>query len=165
MGTDNRPKTVEYLTAEIFQPSCGAAQCHSTFAGNDTDVFDTVIGVRSSLVDNNLVRPHEETPNQEVDLIIWITQTDPFGRGIGRMPYDAPLPVADVKLLEDWIDAGAPGAQCNPNHFGGLTCNGDIVSHCDENWNLSTPVMDCSKAQTCGPSKNLQCACLNGSCQ
>jgi hypothetical protein len=160
MGTDNRPKTVEYVTEAIFQPTCGAAQCHSTFAGNDHDVFDTVIGVRSSLVNNGLVeldvsRNDRDDPSS-ANLIIWITQIDPFGLGIGRMPYDAPMPAADVELLENWIQAGARGAQCNPAFNAGLACDSNTVVHCDESWNFSTPVVDCTTSNQ---------ACLNGACK
>jgi hypothetical protein len=159
MGTDNRPKTVEYVTEAIFAPTCGAAQCHSTFAGNDHDVFDTVIGVRSSLVNNGLIEL-DSTKNDRLDpgganVIIWITQIDPFGLGIGRMPYDAPMPVQDVELLESWIKNGARGAQCNPDSTGGFACDNNSVVRCDAEWNFSTPMIDCA---TVGKS------CLSGAC-
>ena len=159
MSADNRPKTVEYVTEAILAPTCGAAECHSTFSGNDHDVFDTVIGTRSSLVNNNLI---ELDSNQDdrldpsnASLIVWVTQIDPFRRGIGRMPYDHPMAFEDVKFLEDWIAAGARGAQCNPGLNTGLACDGDKVVACDSSWNFGTPMTDC---------KAMAKSCINGGC-
>src|SRR4051812_17693518 len=98
-----RPLELDYLTQAVFEPSCGAAQCHSTFRQSATNVFDTPEGTRASLVNNQLVSlgpdsdtydPHNPTKSL---LIQWITETDPQGLGIGRMPFDAPLPNRDVK--------------------------------------------------------------------
>src|SRR5690242_19196430 len=91
--TDDRPLTVEYVTGAVLGPTCGGAQCHSTFAANQTDIFDTVEGARSSLVRNGLIRfdskPHYDPGDaRNADLIQWITETDPKGLGIGRMPWD-----------------------------------------------------------------------------
>lgn len=158
-----RPLDVKYLTVQIFEPTCGAAQCHSTFKQSATNVFDTLDGVRSSLVNNGLVRtdPLKYDPDApaDADLIHWITDTDPFNAGKGRMPYDAPMPNHDVELLLDWIKAKAPGAQCNPGDFGGKTCTLDasgrtISADCSADWNV-----DLSTAIPC----NL--GCTAGVCQ
>ena len=121
--TDDRPRTIEYVTEAILAPNCGDAQCHSTFRQSRGDVFDTVEGARESLIRNGLIvfdYPPPPTPGYDPDhpenaqLIQWITQTDPLGLGIGRMPYDHPIPNEDVTFLEEYIRESAPGAQCDP---------------------------------------------------
>ncbi len=153
-GVDNRAKTVEYVTESILAPTCGAAQCHSTFAGNIGDIFDTVKGARASLVNTGLISfdsaQYDPANPANANLIIWITQTDPFSLGVGRMPYDAPMPAEDVRFLEEWIAAGATGAQCDPANE--LSCNGTLVVKCQADWNFGPVVDDCaahSPAQGC----------------
>jgi hypothetical protein len=147
---DQRPTTVQYATEAILAPTCGAAQCHSTFKQARGDVFDTVEGARHSLVDNGLIqldsRNYSKTDPTKVDfttepLIVWITQTDPFRRGIGRMPYDAPMPNADIDYLKRYIQAGAPGAACNPT-LGNACKNTDLVT-CTADWSFGTLVHAC----------------------
>jgi len=158
-----RPLELPYLTQAVFAPTCGATQCHSTFKQAATNVFDTPEGTRASLVNNALVRndPAKFDPDdaRNADLIVWITQTDPFGAGIGRMPLDAPMPNRDVKLLIEWIEEGAPGAQCNPELDDGKSCTIDaagrnVVADCTADWNL-----DMSTAVPCTN------ACIAGQCQ
>jgi len=146
--TDDRPLTVEYVTAGVLTPTCGAAQCHSTFSQNQSDVFDTVEGARSSLIRNGLVRfdsalRYDPANPVNSDLIQWITQIDPLGRGIGRMPWDAPMPNEDIVYLEKWIQAGAPGAQCDPQANGGMACNDKTVVTCNSDWTFGAQVMTC----------------------
>ncbi|HEY5951458.1 MAG TPA: hypothetical protein VIV40_38455 [Kofleriaceae bacterium] len=146
--TDDRPLELDYLTQAIFAPTCGATQCHSSFTQARNVVLDTPEAVRSSLLDNGLIRFDStsydpDSPNQ-ADLITWITDTDPFGLGIGRMPYDAPMPNKDVLLLKEWIAAQAPGAQCNPDVGGGMACNNKEVVQCNADWTFGTRVQLCS---------------------
>ena len=155
---DDRPLTVQYVTAAVLGPTCGAAQCHSTFAANDADIFDTVEGTRSSLVRNGLVRldslPQYDPSNPGgADLITWVTQIDPFGLGIGRMPWDAPMPNEDISYLEKWIAAGAPGAQCDPGANGGMACNNKDLVQCKSDWNFGPTIMTC-------PNNCVSGACL-----
>ena len=157
-SNDDRPLTIEYVTAGVLAPTCGAAQCHSTFAANDLDIFDTVVGARSSIVRNGLVRldslPQYDPANPgKSALIIWITQTDPFGLGIGRMPWDAPMPNADIAYLERWIAAGAPGAQCDPGANGKRACNNKDLVQCNDDWSFGAKIMTC-------PNN-----CIGGACQ
>jgi hypothetical protein len=145
---DDRPLTVEYLTAAVLQPSCGAAQCHSTFAANQTLIFDTVGGTRSSLIKEGLIRfdsklRYDPANPVQADLIQWVTQTDPLNKGIGRMPWDAPMANEDILYLEQYIQASAPGAQCDPGANGGLACNNRTVVGCRSDWNFGAPVMTC----------------------
>src|SRR4051812_27363619 len=92
---DYRPLELNYLTTAIFEPTCGAAQCHSSFKQSANDVFHTPEGVRAPTVNRGLIRldPPQYDPDApaDADLIHWITDTDPFLRGIGRMPFDAPM--------------------------------------------------------------------------
>ena len=153
--TDNRPLTVQAVTAMVLAPTCAAATCHSQFANNFGDVFDTVESTRSSLIDNGLIlfdSPSYDPANPgNSQLIIWLTQNDPFGRGIGRMPWDAPMPNEDIQYLENWIAAGAPGAQCDPAR--GMACNDKQLVKCNSDWNFGATVMTC-------PNQ-----CISGACQ
>lgn len=165
-----RPYDVPYLTSQIFAPSCGQTQCHSSIKAAGDLVFDNPDSVRESLLKPSpytLLQYHGEqhdpsrldgkTPN----LITWITEIDPFGEGIGRMPFDMPLAEADIELLEVWISAprevvdpdsgrtfmlggGGVGAQCNPNLFDGRACQLNNVHRCDDNWNFAEVVEECS---------------------
>lgn len=144
---DDRPLTIQYVTEGVLAPTCGGAECHSAFSSQRGDVFDTVEAARRSLVDNGLVSfdsvQYDPADPAHSALITWITQIDPFGLGIGRMPYDAPMPNADVQYLEDWIKAGAPGAQCDPDLAGGMACNNNKLVRCKPDWNFGETVMTC----------------------
>ena len=143
--TDDRPLTAQYVTETILAPTCGPAQCHSQFTQAKGDVFDTVDNARRSLVDNGLIQfdsvNYDPSHPQDAALIVWITQTDPFGLGIGRMPFDAPMPNEDVKVLEKWISKGAPGAQCNP--ASGPACNNKDRVMCNADWNFGAVIETC----------------------
>jgi hypothetical protein len=142
---DDRPMTIQYITGTILAPTCGEADCHSAFAANRTDVFDNVAGAQRSLVDNQLIRftssQYDPSNPQFADLIVWVTETDPFGLGYGRMPLDGPMPNEDIIFLENWIVAGAPGAECDPSKK--TACNDHDLVACEDDWNFG-PVM-----QTC----------------
>lgn len=156
--TDDRPRTIQYVAEAILAPNCGDPQCHSTFRQARGDIFDTVAGARQSLVRNGLIlfdSPHYDPANPaDADLIHWITQTDPDGLGIGRMPYDHPIPNEDVNFLEEYIREGAPGAQCDPDaNAGGRACNNREVHLCTDKWTFGDLVETCSGD------------CINGVCQ
>ena len=146
--TDDRPLELDYLTQAIFAPSCGATQCHSSFKQAANYVFDTPEAARRTLVNEGMVNFNStdydpDNPN-ESRLIVWITETDPEGAGIGRMPFDAPLPNKDVALLKEWISAQAPGAQCDPDAFMGHACNNKEVVECNADWTFGARIMLCS---------------------
>ncbi len=157
--TDDRPRTIEYVTEAILAPTCGQAQCHSTFRQARGDVFDTVAAARRSLIVNGLISfdsaPQYDPSNPaNAQLIQWITQTDPLGLGIGRMPYDAPMPNEDVNFLELYIKEGAPGAQCDPDaNAAGYACNNRAVYKCNADWTFGDLVTDCAGD------------CIGGMCQ
>jgi hypothetical protein len=166
---DDRPLTVEYVTAQVLAPTCGGAACHSTFGQNYGMVFDTVSGVRTSIVRNGLVKfdgpQYDPAKPGQSDLIVWLTQIDPKGRGIGRMPWDAPMPNADIAFLERWVAAGAPGAQCDPETNAGTpdaghVCNDNQVVHCNADWTFGATVTTCPV----DPAQNLV-GCIQGVCR
>lgn len=151
MSADERPKTLPYITETILAPYCGAAQCHSSFTAAYDDVFDTVEGARRTIVRNRLVQmggqgqvddresPHGAALIEVVEL--------PFGlhHEIGRMPYDAPLPNADIDLMARWIgDAKAAGAQCDPDAPEGVGCDNDLVAECSPDGYFTTTFFDCA---------------------
>ncbi|CAN5301801.1 hypothetical protein BH11MYX1_BH11MYX1_11300 [soil metagenome] len=104
---DNRPPEAQYVTAAILAPACGAAECHSTFAQTNGYVFDTLVGMRKTIVDHKLVQldslQFDPAAPQRSNLVRWLTEIDPLGRGKGRMPQDAPLANEDIHFIERWI--------------------------------------------------------------
>jgi hypothetical protein len=117
---DDRPPTLDYITETILAPSCATAECHSAFKRQVGDVFDTPAAARRTIVANALVAyPDDVADPARSFLVTTLTVGSPSilspGSGNVRMPYDAPMPDADIRLIEAWIAAGAPGAQCEPN--------------------------------------------------
>lgn len=120
-GTDDRPRTLAYITEAILVPTCAAAECHSAFKQAVGDQFDTVDATRRSIVDNGLVAPGDPADSLLIQSLTTGVPSilDPGGADV-RMPFDAPIPDADVQLISAWIEAGAAGAQCLP---GGRGCS------------------------------------------
>jgi hypothetical protein len=118
--TDDRPPTLEYITEAILAPSCATAECHSAFKAQVGDVFDTPAATRRTIVGNELmVFPDDMLDPHNSFLIRSLTVgvpslLDPAVSNV-RMPYDAPMPDADIQLIERWIALGVPGAQCESN--------------------------------------------------
>jgi hypothetical protein len=118
--TDDRPPTLEYITEAILAPSCATAECHSAFKAQVGDVFDTPAATRRTIVGNQLIvfpddmlDPHNSFLIQSLTVGVQ-SLLDPAA-GLVRMPYDAPMPDADIQLIERWIALGVPGAQCESN--------------------------------------------------
>jgi hypothetical protein len=115
-ATDDRPRTLPYITDTILAPTCASAECHSAFKRQVGDQFDTVDATRRSIVANALVVPDDVADPSRSLLIQTLTVGAASilspGSGNVRMPYDAPMPDADIALIEAWIAEGAPGAQC-----------------------------------------------------
>jgi hypothetical protein len=102
---DNRPQTLEYITASILQPSCGNAQCHSSFRRVDDYAFDTVDEAKDSINTYQLV-----VPTSPEDSLLYLVLISPGGdNNPPRMPYDQPMPDRDVELIYHWIQEGAEG--------------------------------------------------------
>lgn len=163
--TDDRPRTLEYITQAVLAPTCTAAECHSAFKREVGDQFDTVDATRQSIVNNALVDIAQPTASL---LYTSITTGAPSilspGSGNVRMPFDAPMPDADVALILHWIQDGAPGAQCLPNAQGNgcnLIPNGATpiyqVVQC-VNGNAGTVIQTCPGKQICVPFNG------NGTC-
>ena len=95
---NDRPATLEYITAAILQPSCSQYTCHSSFRRAKTYAFDTIEVARESL--GRIVNPGD---SQSSFLFLVLTRT------VKRMPYDSPLAQKDIDLIARWIDDGAPG--------------------------------------------------------
>jgi hypothetical protein len=100
---DDRPATLSYLAPRIFRPSCATASCHSTLsraAGLDLETADLAT-LRAELVFRTLVYPGQPEGSPLVNFL--------RGEDVPlRMPPDAPLPEADIQLVERWIAEGAP---------------------------------------------------------
>ena len=162
-GTDDyqRPRTVEYVTEAILAPNCGNAQCHSSFSNVKGYAFDTVAKARASLVSGLIgsisLNAREEPVGDGQSSFLYTVLTRP----VDRMPYDQPLLNADIKLITDWIDFGAPGAQCDPAASEGMVCVGTKVVECDKEFTYGAVVKDCAVPVPPGlPQK-----CLAGVCQ
>ena len=119
-ATDDRPATLEYITETVLAPSCATAECHSAFKRQVGDEFDTPAATRRTIVANQLVAyPADVVDPAGAFLITTLTVGSPSilypNSGNVRMPYDAPMPDADIQLIKKWIGDGVPGAQCEPN--------------------------------------------------
>ena len=97
---DDRPQTLENITMTILAPSCGNAQCHSSFRQEAGYAFDTVEASEESIEDGGLVNPGDA----EGSLLHLV-----LVRTLDRMPYDQPLAKPDIALIKAWIDNGADG--------------------------------------------------------
>lgn len=151
---DDRPQNLDYITKSILAPNCASAVCHSSFRQEDGFVFDTVDNARATFQgDPQLIGFEESDPNKTPGLILNLTieQT-----GAPRMPYDAPLPDADVALIESWLRAGAPGV-CN----GVRACLGSYSMACKTS-DGSYVLSDLKASNNCA-AQGL--ACVEGECR
>jgi len=164
--TDDRPATLPYITETILKPTCASAQCHSTFAragnpprklsdgsmSNGTSYsFETVDDTRAGFQgDAQLVDIDKLNSTEKPTLIINLTEEQTTAP---RMPYDAPLPNADIDLIQRWLDLGLPGI-CAPG--AATACLGPNVRPCtaDGAYDLL------ATATICPNSK-----CADGACQ
>jgi hypothetical protein len=99
--TDDRPPKWSFISATIMQPSCATVNCHSAVAQRaGVDLHDRATGYRD-LVDRRFVIPGDQTGSSSLLYLL-------HGRGSLTMPPDAPIPDADIALIDNWIKAGAP---------------------------------------------------------
>jgi hypothetical protein len=109
---DDRPATLEYITATVLRPSCGNAQCHSSFANTYDYRFDSVEHAQASIIGlpgetgDDLVMPG--SPEGSLLYLVLIRETLSDG-SLPRMPYDQPLAGPDIALVNRWIAGGADG--------------------------------------------------------
>jgi hypothetical protein len=125
LATD-RPLTLAYVTETILAPTCGTAECHSTFHAEAGDVFDTVAGAQITMSNSDFplvftcdrlnppLLPDEcgKKPAEESYLIQVLTLTNE-GQ---RMPLDQVMSYADQEQLGLWINAGAEGLDLGTIH-------------------------------------------------
>lgn len=159
---DQRPRNLDYITEAILAPSCGGATCHSTFKGAKGFVFDTVETARVTFQnDDRLLRFDDDAATS--GLVLNLTLEQPKAP---RMPLNAPIPDADIALIQDWIGFGAPGV-CN----GLAACLGPYAVKCKEVKTHSNPntvekaaydLTEIKDANNCN-LKNM--VCRNGACQ
>jgi hypothetical protein len=132
-STDDRPRTLQYVTETILQPTCATAECHSAFKREDGYAFDNVFLAQQSLAGgpptiplstsfgaligecdglNGTPTPGSCSTLTDISqpgtsfLLTVIYDKDTLG---DRMPYDATMPDEDKQFLSDWIQDGAPG--------------------------------------------------------
>ncbi|HET9621409.1 MAG TPA: hypothetical protein VFP84_08595 [Kofleriaceae bacterium] len=164
-ATDDRPATLDYITETILAPTCASAECHSEFTQEVGDRFDTVSAARFSIVRNALVQfPTDVTDPRDSLLVRALRVGVPSilepGSGNVRMPYDAPMPEADILLIERWISDGAREAQCVPNAQSrgcSFTIEGPAVRYhvieCN-NGNIGPVIEDCAAGEACTVDRN-----------
>ena len=98
-GAETRPAKWSYISPAIIQPSCATANCHSQLAQRSGVVLDSTYDGYDQLVNRHFVIPGKPDSSALIGLL--------RGQGSRRMPPDFPLPDVDIKLIEDWIMAGA----------------------------------------------------------
>ncbi|MCC6993255.1 MAG: hypothetical protein IT370_01370 [Deltaproteobacteria bacterium] len=94
----SRPADWGYLHAAVIEPACTSASCHSSLAKTGGVVLDDADSARRTLLEAGFVRPGD--PNSP---LLYLLRGDERQ----RMPPDAPLPRADVELVQRWIEGGA----------------------------------------------------------
>lgn len=159
---DQRPRNLDYITEAILAPSCGAATCHSAFKGADGFVFDTVNGARATFqADLELLSFEDDAAF--AGLVLNLTVEQP---GAPRMPLNAPIPDADIALIQDWIGFGAPGV-CT----GTTACLGPYALPCQDvktNSDPSTTEKGAYKLSELKDANNCSLqgkVCRDGACQ
>jgi len=110
-GEDDRPATLEYITSAILAPSCAAAQCHSEFVQAEGLDFSSVAAARRTITDYGLISQDETGATGDPDAsLLFLVLVSPGGDGfVPRMPWDRPMPNADIALIQRWIEDGAAG--------------------------------------------------------
>lgn len=104
METDERPRTLAFVTAAILGPSCGTANCHSSYTDADNYAFGTIAEAQVSLGGGAVI------PTAPDDSLLYQVLVSPGGAGAPKqMPRDQPLADDDIQLIRDWITNGAQG--------------------------------------------------------
>lgn len=169
--SDERPLSIEYATEAILAPSCGNAQCHSSFRQVGGFALDTVEMARFELVELADVELGVDgdglpiiTKRPQDSLLIEV-----LVRAVDRMPYDQPLPDNDIDYLRRYLEAGAPGAQCRPQE--GNVCldriepgvgPGPLVMSCGDDYNFDQVIEDCGRRTP--SSSEMKWICRNAEC-
>lgn len=96
---NERPATWAYLHPAIIAPSCATSSCHSARVETAGVALDGARDAYDALIDRGFV-----VPGDPASTLMSLLEGDERG----RMPPDAPLPAADIELIQIWIEAGAP---------------------------------------------------------
>ena len=99
-ASDDRAAQWSYISSAIIEPSCATANCHSKLAQRSGVVLDGIRVGYAQLVCRHFVLPGNPGSSGVVALM--------NAQGTRRMPPDFALPASDIKLISDWIMAGAP---------------------------------------------------------
>lgn len=111
METDDRPRTLEFVTEAILVPSCATANCHSSYTGAGGYALGTVAEAQTALGN-----PRDVTPGAPEDSLLYQVIASPGGAGAPKqMPRDQPLANADKQLIYQWILDGAEGLDVERN--------------------------------------------------
>ena len=95
----SRPATWSYIHPAIVAPSCATASCHNELVETANIALDDRETAYALLLDERFV-----VPGDSASALIPLLEGDERT----RMPPDAPLPQADIDLIQLWIEAGAP---------------------------------------------------------
>lgn len=97
--TDDRPAKWSFISPAITEPGCATVNCHSAIAQKaGVDLHDRASGY-ATLAGRGFVDPSMPDASAVIHMM--------RGEGSLRMPPDEPLPEADIRLIRDWIAAGA----------------------------------------------------------
>jgi hypothetical protein len=154
-STDDRPPTLAFVTETILKPTCAQAECHSTFAQQKGYDFETVATARASFQNDPVLVDVDDIGTTTPPTLI-LNLTIEQGPGALRMPFDAPIPNADVDLIQKWMEAGLSGicpSGATTACLGGkvLRCVNDdayeLIRRCSDGPNLGTM---CTSSASCG---------------
>lgn len=132
-NANNKEGTQFEQAALIMAKNCATSGCHvatspfpPAIAGGvnatPAQVQAALENVKNNAGDKNLITPSDANAS-----LIWlrISNTQP-----SIMPPGGAMPAADVKLIEDWINAGAKyevtAANNNPGDMGGMDMSADM---------------------------------------
>jgi hypothetical protein len=104
--TDTRPETADYIIEAILVPFCGRAGCHTAETQPHNLAFDTIDNALAAMKSSDrgmaLVVPGDASRSELVTIL---------SNSSRIMPPDSPLPEANIELITNWVNAGAPGLQ------------------------------------------------------
>jgi hypothetical protein len=111
---DDRPATFEYITLTVLRPTCAPFMCHSGPVNYYDYRFDSLEHAQYSMTqgDGGMLVIPGSADSSLLYRVLWrktLDQPDGTGSYRPRMPYDQPMPIADIALIRRWIDAGADG--------------------------------------------------------
>ncbi len=94
----DRPATWSYLHTAVIAPNCATSSCHSALVETAGIALDDREDSYTQLIDRQFV-----VPGDPASALIPLLE----GAERPRMPPDAPLPQADIDLIQIWIEQGA----------------------------------------------------------